>query len=469
MIWETPIYRFRIPDGRSGRKYRYKEIVIDVTGSAPGDEVPGKLLGRVLDEGIQKLHKDAAIIDFGAGKLRNALYLMKKKFRVYAVEFQNLTGRTPQAKELWEAAKGFGKKFNPIILPHEFVGKHREEFDLGLIINTLSVMPVPAERLLVLAYLHASLKTNGHLLWYALKGDEDQTNRCHESAVLGDGYYTGVKKKIKQFWREYRVEEVDEMMQATGFRYVSSFNTQGNSQARLYQRDLYCPLEPALTLEFVEAGRQEDDRNISMPQTIEPRTFLSDIELDPIVPNPREVGIDRLCIESLRKLKAERTNDHRYHRLVAFIFRRLFFPDLRNQKVEEKVGTGRTDIVMTNDAVKGFFHAVRSAYNVFCPLVFVECKNYGTEVANTEISQLLQRMNPKRGCLGFLAYRTCKNRVALIQRCIDAVGANNYILALSDQDLIDLLEMRHRNEIDDIQDYLDTRLKEIVGVGKIGA
>lgn len=437
---------------------------MDVTGSAPSDDRPGKLLGCVLDEVIERagLKTGASVVDFGAGKLRNAHYLMNKKFRVYAVEFEQLAGKTPQAQKLWEAAKSFGKRFKPIIFPHEFVGKHEEEFELALIINTLSVMPVPAERLLVLGYLHKSLRKSGHLLWYAMKGDEDQTNRCHPEARLGDGYYTGVKKKFKQFWREYTVDEIDEMMQATGFHYVSSFDTQGNSQARLYQCDLFCPLEPVLTQELVATRRPTDDKNIQPPRSTEPRTFLADRELEQIVPDPPELSVGSLCIEALNRLKAVRSNDHRFHRLVAFIFRRLFFPELRNQKIEEEVGTGRADIVMSNRAEKGFFKTVKDSYNIYCPLVFIECKNYGTEIGNPEISQLLQRMNPKRGCLGFLVYRACKNREALIKRCKDAVQGNNYILALAGQDLIGLLDLHRRNEADSIHDELEQRIKELV-------
>jgi len=454
--------------GKFGRKYRYKEVVLDVTGSAPSDEKPGKLLGSVLDEVIKcaGLRTRAPIVDFGAGKLRNAHYLMKKNFLVHAVEFKELAGKTPQAKRLWEAARKLGEKFKPIIFPHEFVGKHRNEYTLALIINTLSVMPVPAERLLVLAYLHSSLRKDGHVLWYAMKGDEEQTSRCHDSARLGDGYYTGEGKKYKQFWREYNVDEVDEMMQATGFHYVQSFDTQGNSQARLYQRDTFCPLEPVLTEEFVASQRPNDDKNILPPTSVDPRTFDSPHELDEIVPNPPELGLDTLCIEGLGRLEPVRRDDHRFHRLVALIFRRLFYPELSNQKLEAEVGTGRPDIIMSNRAEKGFFKTARTSYKIYCPLIFIECKNYGNEAGNPEVAQLLQRMNPKRGCLGFLVCRKFRNRDAMIARCRDAVGAKNYILALEDKDLIELLKLHRKDDpveaMESIHNWLDNRVQELV-------
>ena len=463
-IWISPIYRFRLFDGRSKGRYRYKEIVVDVTGSAPSEDKPGKLLSGVLNEAIEevKLRGEDSIVDFGAGKLRNSHYLMKKGFRVYAVEFQQLAGKTPQAKALWATARKFSKKFKPIIFPHEFADEPEQTSDLALIINTLSIMPVPAERLLVLRYLHKSLRNDGHLLWYGLKGDEDQTNRCHPSARLGDGYYTGTTQKLKKFWREYSVDEINEMMQGAGFYYVRSFDTQGNSQARLYKRDSFCPLEPVLTQEFVAARRPTDDGNIPDPQSPKPRTVTLDEEVDEIVPDPPGLSMDSLCIDALKLLKPAHGDDHRFHRLVAFVFQRLFFPELRNQKIEEPVGLGRADIVMSNRAKQGFFETVTNKYAIRCPLVFIECKNYGTEVGNPEISQLLLRMNPRRGCLGFLVYRRCENREKLIERCKDATHGNNYILALADKDLIELLEMRRRNEREEMHDWLDDRFNELL-------
>lgn len=463
-LWTSPVYRFRLFRGRRGRRYQYTEVVLDVTGSAPSDEVPGKLLSRVLAETIKHvgLPEGASIVDFGAGKLRNSIYLLEKGFRVYAVEFKELAGKTDHARRLWEEAKKFGKDFRPIIFPHEFLGHCHGRFQLALAINTLSVMPVPAERLLVLASLHDSLRDKGYLLWYAMRGDEDQTNRCHESARLGDGFFTGQKHIYKRYWREFPVDAVDSIMQGTGFSYVRSFDTQGNSQARLYRRESFCPLNGVLTAGFLAARRQVDDDSIPLPKSVTPRTFLSDHELDEILPDQPDLHVNALCVEALRSLKTQRANDHLYHRLVALVFRQLFFPHLRNQKIEPRVGTGRPDIVMTNTARKGFFHTVRESYGIHCPLVFIECKNYEADVGNSEVAQLLQRMSPKRGCLGFLVYRKCRNRKALIDRCKDAVQQNNYILALSDNDLIELLQLHQRKETRRVHDWLDDRLKELL-------
>ena len=50
MIWKTPIYRFRIPEDDNSESENLKEIVIDVTGSAPPFTEPSDVLKEVLQE-----------------------------------------------------------------------------------------------------------------------------------------------------------------------------------------------------------------------------------------------------------------------------------------------------------------------------------------------------------------------------------------------------------------------------------
>ena len=72
--WESPIYKFKADF--NGEK---KEILIDVTGSAPRFDVPGKQLEGsfgVLLKGLDP--SKTKILDFGGAKLRNTLYLLKK-------------------------------------------------------------------------------------------------------------------------------------------------------------------------------------------------------------------------------------------------------------------------------------------------------------------------------------------------------------------------------------------------------
>lgn len=91
LIWKLPVYRFIIPynlnpDGDS----RYKDILIDVTDSAPPFNETKKQMAMVFDEGCKLLTKESPILDFGAGKLRNTIYFLEKGYNVNAVEFEKL-------------------------------------------------------------------------------------------------------------------------------------------------------------------------------------------------------------------------------------------------------------------------------------------------------------------------------------------------------------------------------------------
>lgn len=99
-MWESPVYTFAKKIRDDGKT---ENLVVDVTGSAPSMSAPGDILEGVfgvLTAG--KSPKKTKILDIGAAKLRNTLYLLEKGFQVYAVEFEELGKRMPQAKANWK-------------------------------------------------------------------------------------------------------------------------------------------------------------------------------------------------------------------------------------------------------------------------------------------------------------------------------------------------------------------------------
>ena len=107
-------------------------------------------------------------------------------------------------------------------------------------------------------------------------------------------------------------------------------------------------------------------------------------------------------------------------------------------------GRKRIDITYTNEARNGFFSWLSLHYP--SAIIFVECKNYGKEVANPEIDQLSGRFSPSRGKVGILTCRQIQDKKRLIQRCIDtAKDSRGYIIPLDDQDIIDLIKERQSN------------------------
>ena len=106
-MWKTPIYKFRIPENEDPEKL--KEIVIDVTGSAPPFKEPSESLKEVLTE-IFDSKKIETVLEFGAAKLKNIPYILKQGKTVCAVEFKELT-KNPFTKKNLRNVSSIKKSF----------------------------------------------------------------------------------------------------------------------------------------------------------------------------------------------------------------------------------------------------------------------------------------------------------------------------------------------------------------------
>ena len=97
-MWESPIYKFEKEVSEKGKILK-KPFEINVTYSVPRSLFdPGNALKGVFE----KITKDKdpekiQILDFGAGKFRNTLWLLQKGFTVHSVEFKELGDRLDDA------------------------------------------------------------------------------------------------------------------------------------------------------------------------------------------------------------------------------------------------------------------------------------------------------------------------------------------------------------------------------------
>lgn len=89
-----------------------------------------------------------------------------------------------------------------------------------------------------------------------------------------------------------------------------------------------------------------------------------------------------------------------------------------------------------------FFYGLKNDYNIFCPNIVIECKNYNDDLANSEVDQLIGRLNKHIGNFGILAARKITDDKLLIQRLKDALRDDKYIIYIVDQDIIKLLELK---------------------------
>lgn len=143
-----------------------------------------------------------------------------------------------------------------------------------------------------------------------------------------------------------------------------------------------------------------------------------------------------------------------YERAIEALLTALFYPDLVHPIYQHEIHQGRKriDIKYTNMGGAGFFEWLSKHYTA--PQVFVECKNYGNEVANPELDQLSGRFGRSRGDFGILICRRFDNKARFEQRCRDtAFDGRGYILALDDDDLVALVEARKVEEESSYRQY----------------
>lgn len=114
----------------------------------------------------------------------------------------------------------------------------------------------------------------------------------------------------------------------------------------------------------------------------------------------------------------------------------LFFPILTNPTKQKRIHEGRKriDITYTNIATHGFFRWLATHYP--SAFIFIECKNYSTEIGNEGLDQMAGRFSPSRGMFGVIVCRSLENRALFEQRCRDTANDDRgFIIVLDDDDL----------------------------------
>ncbi len=453
LLWKSPVYRFRVPTDDDDNLI---EVVVDVTGSAPSQGEPSKALQTTLKYIFSKYDEIESVLEFGAGKLKNIPFLLKQGKNVGAVEFEEL-GENDITKRNLKIASKHGKKFEKLLFPNPFISNPKK-YDLILLLNVPPVMPVPAERLILLDILHKKINCGKYLLWLAQK--EGSYKRIKEEGKnnLGDGLWMGKKTYFKTFYRYFQVEELDEIMYLYGFELEKRFNVPDD--ARLYKRMDESLLSGLLTQEKIREFIPLDEtiKNPTSPK-------LKIIEQIPstkiVLPDPKELSIENLYIERLKSILPGHDDSYEYHHIVAYALGRIFRGSLKNLRMEVKMEEGikRIDIVFTNSAKNGFFFKLNN--QVKCNYPMIEVKNISHDPGNVEIDQLAGRFNDNRGNFGILVCRKIEDKKKVIERCKTYLP-NRYIVTLSENDLVELLEFSRESMFEEIDDFIDTKLKELI-------
>jgi phage pi2 protein 07 len=158
-------------------------------------------------------------------------------------------------------------------------------------------------------------------------------------------------------------------------------------------------------------------------------------------------------LSNLQNIDPSDKESKKYEKAIQKLLCALFYPNLTNPRWQYKIHEGRKriDITFTNMlSGSGFFTWLGQHYSA--PHVFVECKNYGTEVANPELDQLTGRFSPSRGLFGIL-----------VCRCRDtALDGRGYVIPLDDGDLKRLVVLRRSYKYEQMTKFIKSKFDRII-------
>lgn len=163
------------------------------------------------------IKKDGEVLDYGAGKLRNAKYLVENGFSVSILETEEQLRRLKEkyGEEIFKPYKGV---FTPQCLPNS-------KFSLIICSFVLCVLQNDIDRFNVVQNIYNLLEEDGVVII------EARTEKCILNAKYIepylDGYLIG-KNEIKTFQKPYTEEELRDMFVRRGFEVIHSKTYRGS-------------------------------------------------------------------------------------------------------------------------------------------------------------------------------------------------------------------------------------------------
>lgn len=447
-MWESPIYRFEEETTDKKGKIVKRPFLINVTYSAPRNLYdPGKALIGVFNKITEGLDpQKTKILDIGAAKLRNTLWLLQKGFHVWAVEFPELRERLPDAKKKWETAEKDYSNFHKVTFPKDFL-KLNEKFDIILLVNEINIMPIPIERFVILSLCREKIKNKGILLWHQWRGLAVGQDKYSKDNEFVDGYLMG-NGPNHSFYVEHTREEAHEMLYSVGFSFDTNMNLHKIPANSCYSY-VFRPTHEILIFDALDI---ENSLKTARDQ-------------NKIINNIPEISVLDLYVQQLSKIPAGKKDAHKYHLLVSRIFFEIFKNQLGEPVIENEIneGRGKIDIVYKNKNKEGIFKNLKELRDISCPEIIVECKNYNYGLKNKEYAQLSDRLIGGRGKLGFLLCRDKKNKNEVLKQCRDRLKDKKYIVVLEDKDLLELAKHKSNEEDEEaINNFIDKKIKELV-------
>lgn len=180
---------------------QYSNFVISVEKTAINRGV--SMSCRMIEEKGNTLYKD--VLDYGAGKLRNAKHLNSKGFCVDVLD-------TPLQTSKW----GY-EDFFEVGFIYDNVQKITKTYDAILCSFVLNVIPDREDRISVLRDIKRLLKDTGVAVIETRSGKDIENSKT--SQVYRDGYLMG-NGKVKTFQKSINGRELMEMSKEVGLNTV---------------------------------------------------------------------------------------------------------------------------------------------------------------------------------------------------------------------------------------------------------
>jgi len=243
---------------------------------------------------------------------------------------------------------------------------------------------------------------------------------------------------MQEYYRHYLLEH----MQREELKAGSALIKIVKKQPKVHKSDLiekYGGDKKAVIEQTVKYPQVLDDYRREVGKR--PFLPLSHEDFDNVEGEP-PVDWDRL-LSDVTSLPTGNDDASKYEKAIEALLTALLYPDLVSPVYQSELHQGRKriDIRYTNMAGAGFFAWLAKHYTA--PHVFVECKNYGNEIANPELDQISSRFGRSRGEFGIIVCRKFKNKALFQQRCRDtALDGRGFVIALDDTDLAALVEAR---------------------------
>jgi len=246
---------------------------------------------------------------------------------------------------------------------------------------------------------------------------------------------------VSEYYRHYILERLEEEEKEKNSNLVHVLKSGKNKgEKKVYKTDL-----------IAKYGKRQ--KAVAIKQTDEFPDVLKKYKKEHASPTPalshRQIA-DALgnappdwnaLLKDVTSLQPGKKNAYKYEDAILNLIIALFYPTLVDPETQTPVHDGlkRVDITFTNYARTGFFEWLGRNYSA--PYVFVECKNFGEEIANPEIDQIAMRLSKHRGMFGIVICRKVEDRKRMLQRC-QAVARDDrkFIVVLDDDDLAQLVE-----------------------------